>query len=470
MLTIAFTACDFGNNDGNTATVRINFTGNSNTTRALDGENLPFFNDTSVKIVAIDLETGRYFETDCGPIKNASIKLPVNHKYKLKVKIYNEIGIWMGTKNFKVKGKRNKVSIKINKNAIGWRPIGFSVDASNKYTLYTPSKTLENPDKFYGDNPFFCTDNKGGLYLIGEDGVTQLLTTSSEGDLNPSAIEFPSLSSLDLAYDYKTGKSYLSGSNGNWVLKLIEKNASGKPKKTDIPGNIGDGHIAVHNNMVFVKNDSISGDGLGFWEIPLNPSSSLISITSNSNYYFNSTGKLITETLMKTHPISKTRATINDIFVDDNSIYLLLSDLGWGDVDPEAPIISSLANSIQVGCILKIDYSISEQSVGTPAPQKKLNLSNPQFFGLGKFKTAPEKEYILPESYYKDNFYKPIKFIGFDGDNLYIADDGIQYDGIATTGGPKFKANVNRIACFNTTTEKLSFEDAPAGVTWAEER
>ncbi|TWI76941.1 hypothetical protein [Treponema putidum] len=64
----------------------------------------------------------------------------------------------------------------------------------------------------------------------------------------------------------------------------------------------------------------------------------------------------------------------------------------------------------------------------------------------------------VPASYYSENFYGAVKVIGFDDENIYIADDG--FDAADTPAGSRIVKNRNRIATLNIATNALSFSDA----------
>ncbi len=154
-------------------------------------------------------------------------------------------------------------------------------------------------------------------------------------------------------------------------------------------------------------------------------------------------------------------AIIQDIFANNKSIYILLSDKGGKS---SHPILKDLDGNIMLGCMLKVDYNILEDISGTSPSGLKLNLSNAKILGMRK--GHPDKKDKIPtDEYYAEHFYNPIKFVGFDGKNLYIADDGKKYERNATA--VSFKENVNRLVKFNLESESLSFEDSDS--TWLEE-
>ena len=82
---------------------------------------------------------------------------------------------------------------------------------------------------------------------------------------------------------------------------------------------------------------------------------------------------------------------------------------------------------------------------------------------IGLNPAAPTADPIAFNAQY---FSNPIGFIGYDEDNIYIADDGINIGYINENW--HIKGNKNRIAAFNRETDSLSFNDS--GATWYEEK
>ena len=87
---------------------------------------------------------------------------------------------------------------------------------------------------------------------------------------------------------------------------------------------------------------------------------------------------------------------------------------------------------------------------------------NPRFEGspvvLGKSAGSPVIENGVLKNYdYSKNFYGAVKVIGFDEENIYIADDG--FDAAYFAENPHIVKNRNRIATLNIATNTLSFLD-----------
>ncbi|MGI5172556.1 hypothetical protein H0R92_02975 [Treponema sp. OMZ 840] len=75
------------------------------------------------------------------------------------------------------------------------------------------------------------------------------------------------------------------------------------------------------------------------------------------------------------------------------------------------------------------------------------------------FADDPDFENGVLEDYdYSENFYGAVKVIGFDEDNIYIADDG--FDAADTPAGVRIVKNRNRIGVLNMNTNALTFTDA----------
>ena len=105
-----------------------------------------------------------------------------------------------------------------------------------------------------------------------------------------------------------------------------------------------------------------------------------------------------------------------------------------------------------LGGIVKYSYNPADGTI-----------SNPVRIGIADSHTAQNGIYPTDES----NFYGPVKVIGFDEQNLYIADDGIKFE--FQKGKPRLTANKNRIVALKKEDDTLTFTDAPSEITWMNE-
>ena len=102
---------------------------------------------------------------------------------------------------------------------------------------------------------------------------------------------------------------------------------------------------------------------------------------------------------------------------------------------------SSAPNLYSLGGIVR--YNINNLT----APPVKIGFSNSVSFEKG----------LLKNYDYSERFYGAVKVIGFDEENIYIADDG--FDAAYFAENPHIVKNRNRIATLNIATNTLSFSD-----------
>ena len=110
----------------------------------------------------------------------------------------------------------------------------------------------------------------------------------------------------------------------------------------------------------------------------------------------------------------------------------------------------SPAEYFSLGGIVKYSYNPADGTISAPVR-----------IGIEDSHTS-DGNGIYPTD--ESNFYGPVKVIGFDEQNLYIADDGIKFE--YQKGKPRLTANKNRIAALKKEDDTLTFTDAPSGITW----
>ena len=111
---------------------------------------------------------------------------------------------------------------------------------------------------------------------------------------------------------------------------------------------------------------------------------------------------------------------ITDMFVTDDAVYLLRSDY--------APVPDQYGNVYSKGVLIKYEYNKLTKTI-----------SGGTEFGASDNGTQ-NGIVVTPDT----SFYGPLKFIGFDDDVLYIADDGVTFTYF--NEAPRITANKNRIA------------------------
>ncbi len=443
---VLFNACKFLDFDGETGLVLVKLGSSSSNSRSLNSEGLPYIKDTDIKIIAINKSTGNKIERSVAGGSTPSISLPIGESYIIRVKIYNALGIWSGEKEFTVSSGTNEVNVKIKRKASGFRNIGFSMWKSGssseyEYALEAPSKRIMESGFYIGSasgkpsrSPLFCRNNKGWLYVAGESDI---YLYDSEGFLKGSKNQRLTA----LACDYVTNEVYAVSD-----AKLYTVEADLGLSTTELIMGVDAEHLAVYDNLAFtVHTDSSNGlKKLEVYKINGGVAARIKTEADLNNNVIDPLGFAISN-----------KAKVQDCFVDENAVYLLLSDNG----DPSSMYTQNtyLNDMVTVSGILKLEYNYNESASSVDIG----GIS--QMFGIQKLNSAPLNG-VLNSDYYTNNFYKPVKFIGKDGDILYIADDGVQYEKI--NGNVLAVENRNRIAAFNTKTNSLSFSNVADSSKW----
>ncbi len=315
----------------------------------------------------------------------------------------------------------------------------------------------------------FCPNNKGGLYMVKNTGsADSLYVATSEGDFNVSNTTpvGSSNKAYDITYDYKTGISYVVyGPAASRTLQKVILDNDNKVKAEVIDFSFSFTSInsyyinrmAIYHSILFGMAKE-RGSWLSVYKIDSSSISKIESDKPNKNFYL---FDLLDDSLSKNKVYKDINYTnVNDVFADAHSIYILFTTKGAnGGAATDSPI-NILHPLVTVGGILKIKYELDGNNI---------NFSDARIFGLADF-SSYTSDTIISESYYTNHFYKPIKFVGFDGDNLYIADDGVQCKYNTTTSAVEYESNRNRMAIFNLENESLSFVGVPDSVKWAEEK
>lgn len=126
---------------------------------------------------------------------------------------------------------------------------------------------------------------------------------------------------------------------------------------------------------------------------------------------------------------------VKDMFIRGKYVYVLFNTMN-------DELTGNSRNLYSLGGVVR--YNINNLT----APPVKIGFSNSVSF----------ENSLLKNYDYSANFYGAVKVIGFDEENIYIADDG--FDAADTPAGARIVKNRNRIAALNIATNALSFSDA----------
>ncbi|WP_024466892.1 hypothetical protein [Treponema pedis] len=417
LFTLLFTSCkllmqeDYG-------TVIIDLEGKGE--RAVGANGLPELSSASMKIEIIDSRGGslvKYLEENEAKVFHGNFI--VGSELTVRVSLFTGSAVWVGNAGLTVAEGNNTVNLKLSKNAVFFKPFGFSVikkGPSATYDITMPEGTIKITGASLGptDNPEFCRDGKARLYIAYKTSPAanwKLERYNSDGSGKKEITLPPGLSNytVKLAYDIKTGKTYLYCTYGssNKFYPIGEDTVLSEINGGTLQG----AYIAVYNGYLF----TVKTNKLYMYKIN---GSSLSSVGSQKS--------------LPGVKIAGSNKPVNcrDVFIKDNKIYILFT-------------LSSITGSPYYSLGGIIEYAYTEEGIEDRPP-------NQYGFTDG---LAPENNIIhTPEN----DFYGAVQVLGFEDDNIYIADEG--FNNFNTSPPPITYSHVNRLAVFNTVTGNLSFK------------
>ena len=415
LCSILFFACNFGVKK-DFATVEICFGDPSSFARAVDPvTSLPELSSAYIKI-QIEGTLSGYSVKELKPEdpKNISLNLPIGDTVRIKVSVRNPSGIWSGSVTHTVDPDNNVVGIKLKKNVSGLNNLLFTQTGDGQHgynlTLYMGGEKITAPGSYS-----FERDSKGRLYVgYEEHGNSKFDRYTSEGN-NPETINLstPAIAPKLLMNDFTKGVSYVVDNNRK-VYKIEENSVNTTGLATL---DFYQGAAAIDDNRVAwtwkdasleIKVDSLAGS---------NPSR---------------TGPIHSH--IDIHHCKESE--VKDIFIRGNYVYVLFTTVN-------ANVGSSGHNLYSLGGV--VCYNINNLRENPV----KIGFDDMAFFENGMLKNYD----------YSKNFYGAVKVIGFDDENLYIADDGFDAAYIAQAESPRIVKNRNRIAALNIATNTVSFTE-----------
>ena len=444
MLCLAFTACNGMLTGGDTGTVRVVIGGG--TARSVDGKGLPALNEKNTVITITDEEgTALARETT-----SVTVTLPIGTKITVKAVVTTAAGEWHGSEKHTVTAGDNFIAVKLSKTLKVAANLLFSItgedsSGSNIVSLSTQNGTKLLDGILIGTKPRTARDRIGRLYVLYDDisSARHLKRFDVEGNEDTS---FPSsglsgavASTTDIAVDIKTDTLFfVNRMPAGWTLYFTNKENAFN-LKGPFPILIPSGYtadtiqaIAAYNGMVYIA-------------LATNASPPLRLLLA---YEAVLSGSTLTLTHKATQELSKLRTdsafgnnhtNCTGLFADESGVYCLLAEneTRWA------------SKSYAVGKLIRYDYS------GGTLTKKMEQGLNP---------AAPGSDRPIP--FDDQYFFYPTGFIGYDEENIYIADDGfgIQYK----NENWHFVTNRNRIAAFNRKTNEITFTDTAA--TWYEQK
>ena len=446
VLSLVFTACNSMLAGGETGTVRVVIGGGASARSINPSNGLPVFDDTNTKITVTD-EDGNQLAQGTTSV---TLKVGTNRKITVEATITTPIGIWRGSVEHTVTAGTNTVAVKLSKAPKGFANLLVSITGKHHSGSNIVSLSTQNGKKLLdgiliGTKPRTARDRIGRLYVLYDDisSTRHLKRFDVEGNedtsFSISGLSGAVSSITDIAVDIKTDTLFFVNSMPTgWTLYFTNKenafNLKG-PFPIPIPSgytadNTIQATIAAYNGMVYI---ALATNGFPQLHLLLAYEAVL-------------SGSTLTLTHKATQELSKlrtdsafgnNRTECTGLFADEDGVYCLLKEQGLHH-----------GKLYALGQLVHYTYS------GSTLTKK------------GETGLNPAASTADPIAFNAQYFSNPVGFIGYDEENIYIADDGVNIGYINENW--HIKGNKNRIAAFNRKTKTLTFSDT--GATWYDEK
>lgn len=467
---VAFVSCkqfDFGESqeDGEYGTVVFDLTNRLNA-RAAGEYGLPNITGSRMNItVAVDGQREETIPFSEGAEKQYKGVFLVGTKVRFGVVLLTKSGKWKGSSEITVASGTNNLSVRLKKAVAELEPLKFRLIKEGEDSNGTPIIRFELG--FFDETPFFseivsgdyknkapsfCRDSKGRTYIfyVDSDDINTankiLRRYTNEGVLETSFSykeHAGQMSGLFVVSDYKTGKVFVSydQGGGNREFYLVEEGRTTELKSITLDPPISDMTLMAVYDGVFAFVDRYVLD----YTIKLyryKEEGSAISLKAIGE-------KSLGNDFLKvdiTTPLNAgiLRGEFVDCFMNDKSVYLLYKY----EKNQSSFGISS-------GGIAKCDYAVQDETVSIKDVERL----------IGDTEYVADARNIVSLEDEKREFYGLQRFVGFDEDGLYVADDGMTY--AYDTGAIQVKEHKNRLAYFNLEQKNLSIKDEHSNLdTW----
>ena len=437
---ILLSACNFNVNGGKElAEVRVGGAGPQRAADPLTG--LPVFDGSNTTITITDA-SGRIL--DEGPIP-FSTGVTIGVEIVIRATVRTATGTWSKTKSHTVKPGINYIDLELSKTPKGAANLLSSITGKDPSGSNIVSLSTQNGKKLLdgiligSTKPITARDRLGRIYVLYEDtsapparNLKRFDVEGNEDTAFEKAIKdaLPSGTTIgnidNIAIDIDDNRIFLFSNQTVYCFKEKEEDHSfeflGQAAFPNAPA-LSASAVAVYDDALFAVYDQ-----------------TLYACRFEFGGEFKS---LKFESRATSKPLPKLRSHLKfanyllectGLFADDDGVYCLLRDqkLNYG-------------NLYALGQLVQYTYSGSDLTEKT-----KIGLHS---------KAGTSDSFLAFEA---GAFVNPIGFIGYDGDNLYIADDGVNIEYL--NENYHINGNKNRIAAFNRKTNTITFNDTEA--TW----
>ena len=450
-LCLAFTACNGMTNSGETGTVQVFIGGGA--ARAVGGNGLPMFDGTNTTITVTD-EDGELLAQGATSVV---LNVAIGTKITVKAVVTTATGKWRDSQTHTVKPGVNNIDLKLSKTPKVAANLLFSMKKNPSGSVLLSLNTADGTSLLNGisDNPKPVTarDKIGRVYVRYKDdtsGSHYLRRFNVEGNedagfgghltaaLTAASVTIGNIDNI--AIDIDDNYIFLFKENTVYCFKEKDDHSFESFSSDEFPTVLAStkaSAVAVGDKVLFaVYNDTLFACEFEFENPPA---------SGNKVFKFKSS-------TIVSKPLDKLRKNAslfgNDLpectglFADDDEVYCLLTQQKY-----------EAGRKYALGQLVCYEYFGSGSSYA---------LTNKDTIGLHS-KAASLDSSLAFEA---GAFSNPIGFIGYDEENIYIADDGVNIGYINENW--RIKGNKNRIAAFNRKTKTLTFSDT--GATWYDEK
>lgn len=440
ILCLAFTACNGMLTGGDTGTVRVVIGGG--TARSVDGKGLPALNEKNTVITITDEEgTALARETT-----SVTVTLPIGTKITVKAVVTTAAGEWHGSEKHTVTAGDNFIAVKLSKTLKVAANLLFSITGKDSSGSNIVSLSTQNGKKLLdgilvgSTKPIAARDKVGRIYVRYEDtsSTHHFKRFDVEGnedtdfetkltDALPSGVVIGDIDNIAIDIDdnyiflfkqktvycfkEKDDHSFKSFGHDDFLLSSTEARA-----------------VAVDHEVLFaVYDQTLFAGEFEFVNLPTPGNNKTLKFKSATPARQN------LDKLRSNFAFGNDLPDCTGLFADDDGVYCLLTQRK-----------EEAEKKYALGQLVRYEYSGS-------ALTKKTE--------IGLNPAAPTADPIAFNAQY---FSNPIGFIGYDKDNIYIADDGVNIEYLNENW--RINGNKNRIAAFNRGNGSLSFSDS--GATW----
>ena len=440
---MVFAACNFTVNGGSErAEIRV-FLGDGGSARAANpATGLPEFDNENTKITI----TGEDGTEIARGTTSLSADVAVGMKIIVTATVTTDAGVWRASKAHTVQAGINDIVLQLSKapNSVGNILIAVN-DAETEVTLKLASGKqllsgvpIENNDKVY---PIIARDKIGRIYVFyKETSSTRHLKrfdvegnedTAFETTLSAMLPSGVTISDIDtIAIDAKNNTIFLF--YGAQVVCIHETT----PNTFTCSAPVNMHALDTSINSIFA---AAAYNGTVFFAVPISTGSDVYKLyackaeLSGTTLTLTKVGEPQSISQLRTDgSFGNDQTDCTGLFADESGVYCLLAQKDNG-------------KHHALGNLIRYEYSDSGL---TQKAEKGLNTKNPNTDGI----------LTIDVNY----FSYPIGFIGYDEDNIYIADDGVNFEYINENWHTT--DNKNRIAAFNRKTSGLTFSNTDA--TW----